>query len=107
MAVRKIPFVVNVRNNNNMNSSTYGCYYPVADTKKTLDLKGFAKHLVQHGKRTDYADCVNFLVSVVECMQELLLQNQGVKLDGLGTFSATIEAEKGGKTTKRKTSLGR
>lgn len=97
MAVRKIPFVVNVRKNNNMNSSTYGCYYPVADTKKTLDLKGFARHMVDHGKRTDYADCVQFLVNVVDCLQELLLQNQSVKLDGLGTFTATIQAVKGGK----------
>ena len=96
MAVRQIPFVVNVRKNNNMNSSTYGNYYPVADTKKALDLKGFARHLVEHGKRTDYADCVLFLQNVVDCLQELLLQNQGVKLDGLGTFYPTISAVKGG-----------
>ena len=96
MAVRKIPFVVNVRKNNNMNSPSYGAYFPVADTKKTLDLKGFAKHLVEHGKRTDYGDCVLFLQNIVDCLEELLLQNQSVKLDGLGTFCATIQAKKGG-----------
>ena len=96
MAIRKIPFVVNVRKNNNMNSSTCGCYYPVADMKKTLDLKGFARHLVEHGKETDYGKCVVFLQNVVDCLQELLCQNQSVKLDGLGTFAAYIEAKKGG-----------
>ena len=45
MAVRKISFVVNVRKNNNMNSSTYGMYYLVAETKKTLELKSLARHL--------------------------------------------------------------
>ena len=91
-----MPFLVDVRKNNNMNSPTYGMYFPVADTKETLSLKGFAKHLVEHGKRTDYADCVLFLQNVVDCLQELLLQNQGVKLDGLGTFYPTIKAVKGG-----------
>ena len=99
MAVRQIPFVVNFRKNNNMNSSTYGMYYPVADTKKTMDLKGFAKHLVEHGKRTDYGDCVLFLQNTVDCLQELLMQNQSVKLDGLGTFYPTITAVKGGSQT--------
>ena len=99
MAVRKIPFVVNVRKNTNMNSPSYGMYFPVADTKKTLDLKGFARHLVEHGKRTDYGDCVLFLQNIVDCLEELLLQNQSVKLDGLGTFTATIQATKGGKQT--------
>ena len=96
MAVRKIPFVVNVRKNNNMNSSTYGNYYYEADEKETLDLKGFARHLVEHGKRTDYGDCVLFLQNIVSCLQELLTQNQPVKLDGLGIFRASIKNRKGG-----------
>ena len=99
MAVRKIPFTVNVRQNKNLNSSAYGMYYPVADTKETLDLKGFARHLVQHGKETDYGKCVLFLQNVVDCLQELLCQNQSVKLDGLGTFAAYIQATKGGYQT--------
>ena len=96
MAIRKIPFTVNVRQNKNLNSSAYGMYYPVADVKKTLDLKDFARHLVQHGKETDYGKCVLFLQNVVDCLQELLCQNQSVKLDGLGTFAAYIQATKGG-----------
>ena len=96
MSISKIPFIVDIRKNNNMNSPSYGNYMLVADTKKTLDLKGFAKHLVQHGKRTDYGDCVMFLQNIVDCLQELLMQNQGVKLDGLGTFYPTITTKKGG-----------
>ena len=94
--VRQVPFVVNVRKNNNMNSSTYGNYYYEADTKETLNLKGFAKHLVEHGKLTDYGECVQFLQSVVYCLKELLKQNQPVKLDGLGIFRPGIINTKGG-----------
>ena len=97
--LNKVPFVVNVRKNQNMNSPSYAQYFPVAEQKPTLSLKGFAKHLVEHGKRTDYADCVLFLQSVVDCMIELISQNQPVKLDGLGIFYPTITAVKGGYAT--------
>ena len=99
MSVRKVPFVVNFRKNKNLNSSSYGMYYPEADVKKTLSLKGFARHLVEHGKRTDYGECVQFLQNIVDCLIELMCQNQPVKLDGLGTFSPAIKAVKGGKVT--------
>lgn len=91
MAVtNKLPFVVNLRKNNNMNSTGYGNYYPEADRRATINLKGFAKHMVEHGKRTDYADCLLFLQDMVGCLKELLCQNVPVKLDGLGIFSAAL-----------------
>jgi len=99
MTVQKVPFVVNFRKNKNLNSSSYGMYYPEADTKKTLGLKGFARHLVEHGKRTDYGECVLFLQNVVDCLVELMCQNQPVKLDGLGIFTPSIKAVKGGAQT--------
>lgn len=97
--LNKVPFVVNVRKNQNMNSPSYAQYFPVAEQKPTLSLKGFARHLVEHGKRTDYSDCVLFLQSVVDCLVELLSQNQPVKLDGLGIFYPSITATKGGYAT--------
>ena len=89
--VNKMAFVVNFRKCNNSNSKIYGKYYMEADQKKTLSLKGFARHLAEHGKKTDYGDAVFFLQNMVDCLKELLSQNQPVKLDGFGTFYPTIK----------------
>ena len=50
-----------------------------------------------HGKIADYQMCVLVLGQVVECMSELLAQGQPVKLDGLGTFSPSVDGQKLGK----------
>ena len=66
-------------------------------SKEPLNLKGFAKHMTSHGKIADYQMCVLVLGQVVECMSELLAQGQPVKLDGLGTFSPSVEGQGNGK----------
>ena len=50
-----------------------------------------------HGKIADYQMCVLVLGQVVDCMSELLSQGQPVKLDGLGTFSPSVDGQKKGK----------
>ena len=67
------------------------------DKKEPLNLKGFAKHMTSHGKIADYQMCVLVLGQVVECMSELLSQGQPVKLDGLGTFSPSVDGQGKGK----------
>ncbi len=52
-----------------------------------------------HGKIADYQMCVLVLGQVVECMTELLSQGQPVKLDGLGTFSPSVDGQKQGKNS--------
>ena len=42
------------------------------------------------------------LGQVVECMSELLAQGQPVKLDGLGTFSPSVDGQKLGKNSVAK-----
>ena len=59
-------------------------------------MKGFAKHLSEHGKLTTYEMMVLVLQNIVSCMKELIGQGQPVKLEGLGTFYPTIENKKGG-----------
>ena len=59
-----------------------------------MSLKGFAKHLAEHGKLASYDMLVLVLQNIVGCLKELILQGQSVKLDGLGTFRPTIEGKK-------------
>ena len=96
MAVRKIAMVVNLRQNKNETSTYFGKWYPEVDEKKPLDLKGFCRHMTEHGKLADYQMVVLVVQQVVECMKELVLQGQPVKLEGLGTFGPSIEGVKGG-----------
>ncbi|MBR2205841.1 MAG: hypothetical protein IJ898_05760 [Prevotella sp.] len=97
MARSNIPMVINLRQNTNDDSSAFGKYFAEVDSKEPLNLKGFAKHMTGHGKIADYQMCVLVLGQVVDCMTELLSQGQPVKLDGLGTFSPSVDGQKLGK----------
>ena len=94
--------VINLRQNTNDDSTAFGKWFAEVDSKEPLNLKGFAKHMTSHGKIADYQMCVLVLGQVVECMSELLAQGQPVKLDGLGTFSPSVDGQKLGKDTLAK-----
>ena len=102
MARSNIPMVINLRQNTNDTTSAYGKYFAEVDSKEPLNLKGFAKHMTGHGKIADYQMCVLVLGQVVDCMSELLAQGQPVKLDGLGTFSPSVDGQKLGKNSLEK-----
>ena len=97
MARTNIPMVINLRQNMNDDTTAFGKYFAEVDTKEPLNLKGFAKHMTSHGKIADYQMCVLVLGQVVDCMTELLSQGQPVKLDGLGTFSPSVDGQGNGK----------
>ena len=102
MARSNIPMVINLRQNTNDSSTAYGKYFAEVDSKEPLNLKGFAKHMTNHGTIADYQMCVLVLGQVVDCMSELLSQGQPVKLDGLGTFSPSVDGQKLGKNSLEK-----
>ena len=102
MARSNIPMVINLRQNKNEDSTAYGKYFAEVDSKEPLNLKGFARHMTSHGKIADYQMCVLVLGQVVDCMTELLSQGQPVKLDGLGTFSPSVDGQKKGKNSLEK-----
>ena len=91
MARNDIPMLINLRQNKNDESTAFGKWFAEVDSKEPLNLKGFAKHMTSHGKIADYQMCELVLGQVVECMSELLSQGQPVKLDGLGTFSPSVD----------------
>ena len=93
MATDIIAFPVNLRKNNNRFNKGYGKYYPEADSKEPLNLKGFARHISEHGKLVDYPMAVLVLQNIVTCLKEMITQGQPVKLDGFGTFTPTIESD--------------
>ena len=93
MASEVIAFPVNLRKNKNQYSPAYGKYFPEVDSKEPLNLKGFARHISEHGKLVDYPMAVLVLQNIVSCLKEMVAQGQPVKLDGFGTFSPSIESD--------------
>ena len=91
MARDIITMLVNLRKCEISTSKNYGAYFYEVEPKEPLSLKGFARHLAEHGKLATYEMLVLVLQNAVSCMRHLLLEGVPIKLDGLGTFKAGIE----------------
>ena len=96
MASQKIAMGINLRQNKIIGSSAYGKYYPEVDTQKTLSLRGFAKHMTDHGSLYGRAIVEGVLMQITECLPELVAQGVPVQLGNLGTFYPTAEVAKDG-----------
>ena len=91
MAVAKqVSMLIDLYKNNNTASKTYGQYYGYIFKRKGLNLKGFARHISEHGSLVKYDLAVLVLQNIVSCLREMMVQGIPVKLDGLGTFSPGI-----------------
>jgi len=82
--------LVDLYKNNNTASKTYGQYYGKIFKRNGLNLKGFARHISEHGSLVKYDLAVLVLQNIVNCLKEMMVQGIPVKLDGLGTFSPGI-----------------
>ncbi len=96
MATEKIAMGINLRQNKIVGSSAYGKYYPEVDQQKTLSLRGFAKHMTDHGSLYGRAIVEGVLMQITECLPELVAQGVPVQLGNLGTFYPTAEVAKNG-----------
>ena len=96
MSREKIAMGINLRQNKIVGSSAYGKYYPEVDQQKTLSLRGFAKHMTDHGSLYGRAIVEGVLMQITECLPELVAQGVPVQLGNLGTFYPTAEVAKNG-----------
>ena len=91
MARNEIAMLVDLVKNNISTSKNYGQYYGRVFQREALSLKGFARHMMEHGKRITYEELVLTLQQTVSCLKELAIQGVPVKLEGLGTFYPSLE----------------
>ena len=94
MATQNIAMGINLRQNKIEGSSAYGKYYPEVDQQKTLSLRGFAKHMTDHGSIYGRSIVEGVLMQITECLPELVAQGVPVQLGSLGTFYPTAEVAK-------------
>ena len=94
MATNEIKLGINLRQNKNIKNSGYGKYYPEVDTQETLTLKGFAKHMSDHGSIYSLDLIEGVLKKITQCLPELISQGVPIRLDPLGTFLPTCTVDK-------------
>jgi hypothetical protein len=85
---------INLRQNKNVKNAGYGKYYPEVDTQETLTLKGFAKHMSDHGSIYTLDIIEGVLKKITQCLPELISQGVPIRLDPLGTFLPTCSVDK-------------
>ena len=94
MAKERIALGINLRQNKITGNAGYGKYYPEVDVQKTLSLRGFAKHMTDHGSMFGRDVLEAVLIKITECLPELVSQGIPVQLGGLGTFYPTAQVKK-------------
>ena len=94
MATNEIKLGINLRQNKNSKNAGYGKYYPEVDTRTTLTLRGFAKHMSDHGSIYSLDLIEGVLKKIPQCLPELISQGVPVRLDPLGTFLPTCDVDK-------------
>ena len=90
----EIKLGINLRKNKNARNAGYGKYYPEVDTQTTLSLRGFAKHMSDHGSIYSIDIIEGVLKKITQCLPELISQGVPVRMEPLGTFMPTCDVEK-------------
>ena len=84
---------INLRQNKNSKNTGFGKYYPEVDLQKTLTIRGFAQHMIDHGSKYSRGDIENILSMVTDWLPELVAQGIPVQLGDLGIFRPTCEVK--------------
>ena len=80
------------KNTNDQLPGTLGKYYARVEYKGTIDVDKLAKHMHSHNAVWSRGLVKGLLTDLVDCIKELSLQGYVVKIDDLGLFKATVEA---------------
>lgn len=94
--LNSIPISVGVRKVENVKLPAYGKYYIEVLNNRTISTRALLEHIMSHGLGYPRAIVQGVLTQVAECLTELLLQGQPVKLDGFGTFKLHADTANGG-----------
>ena len=66
--------------------------YACAQYSELIDIVQFAAHIASHGCVYNRADIVAILTMAVDCMRELLLAGQKIRMGDLGDFYVSIQS---------------
>ena len=95
------------KNTNDAIQGVLGKYYARVEYKGTIGIKELAAHMHQHNTAFSKGIVMGVLGDMVDCIKHLVLDGYTVKIDDLGIFKASVDAN--GLTLERgaKISAGR
>ena len=79
--------------NNNSKTTAYGKTYGRLMHMDTLNTSDLCRHIMKHGTIFTPDVVKGVIERFVMCFEELLLEGNKIKLDGLGTFYLSINTE--------------
>ena len=94
--------IYEVYQNQNEHSRAYGKYYARVKYLESLNTRKLSNHIAEHGSIYTPDVVYGVMEKFRSCLLEMLLNSRRVKIEGLGTFYATIECAKGGAVSKDK-----
>ena len=80
------------KNNNETIQGTLGKYYGRVEYKGTMTTKELAEHMHHHNTAFSAGLIVGMLTDMAACIKELTLMGYVIKIDDLGLFKASIDA---------------
>ena len=94
--------IYEVYQNQNEHSRAFGKYYARVKYLESLNTRRLSNHIAEHGSIYTPDVVYGVMEKFRSCLLEMLLESKRVKIEGLGTFYATIECSKGGAVSKEK-----
>ena len=94
--------IYEVYQNQNEHSRAYGKYYARVKYLESMNTRRLSNHIAEHGSIYTPDVVYGVMEKFRSCLIEMLLESKRVKIEGLGTFYATIECSKGGAVSKDK-----
>ena len=94
--------IYEVYQNQNEHSPAFGKYYARVKYLESMNTRRLSNHIAEHGSIYTPDVVYGVMEKFRSCLIEMLLESKRVKIEGLGTFYATIECSKGGAVSKEK-----
>ena len=94
--------IYEVYQNQNEHSAAYGKFYARVKYLESMNTRKLSNHIAEHGSIYTPDVVYGVMEKFRSCLIEMLLESKRVKIEGLGTFYATIECTKGGAASKEK-----
>ena len=94
--------IYEVYQNQNEHSRAFGKFYARVKYLESLNTRRLSNHIAEHGSIYTPDVVYGVMEKFRSCLLEMLLESKRVKIEGLGTFYATIECSKGGAVSKDK-----
>ena len=79
--------------NTNRDNNGFGKWYARVKTIETLNTRKLANHISEHGSIYTPDVVYGVLEKFRSCLVEMLLESKRVKIEGLGTFYASMECK--------------